>query len=356
MSGGYLHALSLFVHKGPHTKSMYQAQVNHRKVNFLALKYGTGMKNRSMIESFVNPRKDDTFDNSDAISFCLHGIEEHAPDEKEETDKSLMLMTPNAMRRVVKIQNPTTGEEEEKSAIGFGYAKDLRICDITADAWRQLLGFWGFTWVDEQGNQIEDERRPSNNDIYTFLSKLKNINLQTAKSFKQMIEEFCLSDLYQYDDNISLVQNIANFGALMRALVPIRVSVFEGQHRFYLIHNYLHGFYEVTSSIPLKRIKFEQAYKVDVFTTPTEVSFESVEPITCWAEKRAALFSVYGEPGYEIQKSGRQTDRAEIRAALFSVHGVPGCEFRKPCANTSSSSLQNRPSITVNCGNPQLTC
>ena len=272
MSDGYLHALALFVQKGAYTKSMYQAQVNHRKVNFLALKYGTGVKNRSMIESFIDPHKDDTFDNSDAISFCLHGVEEHNTDGVGLADRHLMLMTPNTMRRVISVAAPDSGQEEKRNAIGFGYAKNLKVCDMSGDNWRRLLTFWGFTWVDQEGNHITDNRRPTDADICTFLSMLKTIDLSSKESFESMINEFCLEDLYTYDNSVLLEVNVNRFGALMRALVPIRVSIFEGQHRFFLIHNYLHGFYEVTSSVPLKRIPFYEAHNMTEDSNWVEVS------------------------------------------------------------------------------------
>ena len=121
-----------------------------------------------------------------------------------------------------------------------------------------MLAFFNMRWVDEDGNEFKDNRNPSKQDLYSFAVEIGSIQLKTKLDMKHMLLYYKIQGrIYSYNEEKSLHENLSDFGACLRSLVPVRPGFFEGQHRELLNVLFLYGYYRASSEIPLPRVDFK---------------------------------------------------------------------------------------------------
>ena len=81
--------------------------------------------------------------------------------------------------------------------------------------------------------------------------------LQSIDGFKKFIHNQGIQTLYDYNDEKDLFWNIQHFGQLLRSLVPVRMSIPDGQHRFYIMAQYAQGYWSLTSRAPLQPLPLD---------------------------------------------------------------------------------------------------
>ena len=81
----------------------------------------------------------------------------------------------------------------------------------------------------------------------------EEVDLLTIDSFEQtLINKFKLRDLFVPDPDVPYELNLVAFGDLLRAYVPLRIAIFDGQHRMALVCYFVTGNYFPTPVINSK--------------------------------------------------------------------------------------------------------
>ena len=275
---GFIHMLTLLVERGLYSKQPYMAHVNHRDVNFIFVNQGENGR-QSLIESIVSDSQGDSFDGGDKICVTLHGVEHKKTTEILDRDR---FRSPNCMNATISKELSAPGRSrkspkyEDVIKNGLGYAQDKTVTDISEEGFRRLLLFFNMKWVNGDGKAVEG-RRPTEQELHSLLLMLAEYDLRCSSGFKKMLEDFSLTEMFSYDDDDSIYKNLAQFGHFLRALVPVRLGVYEGQHRFYLLLIYLHGYYVPSNDVPLKKTSFKKVHKADperVRSTESRVSLD----------------------------------------------------------------------------------
>ncbi len=239
---GYLHFISLLVERGVYSKQPYMANVNHRGVSYLKLNNGEG-NNKPLMEAMYSDSPDDTFNTGDVMSYFFHGV----------------VLSGNSVptrKSGLKTFAPASYPQDHGESIrGSGFIHGLKVCLLKLDHFKRLLRFFNIQW-----DKVDDDYSPSLYEISSFMSYFIDVDLKTREGMISFLKKFQLETFYAYNDDIAHEDNVSFFGYVLRALVPVRASCFEGQHRWLPMINILHGHYETTADVPLKKRRFSEVF------------------------------------------------------------------------------------------------
>jgi hypothetical protein len=253
---GYTHLLSMLVECGQHSSQPYVAFSNHRQINYKNLNEGHSNTQIPLTHAMVAPEKysasfSPTFDNKDHISFMMHGLRSWGGDEPDkDDDHNVFLKSPSVM-----VANDCPGGIVN----GPGCIKGKSVQYLNGVQFKRTLLVFGMKWVDDNDDEIPDDAEPTIEDQLALLLMLGEWSLQTKNGFNRMLKKFNMQSFFKYDDDHSIGDNRFRFGRLIRSLAPLRLTVFEGQHRFHLLVLWLCGFYKPSPMLALKKIKLPDA-------------------------------------------------------------------------------------------------
>lgn len=113
---------------------------------------------------------------------------------------------------------------KELPLLGIGYADSnipdvVDVSDMNAKEFRRILMIYGYKWTGNGGK----EEYATNEAMQSFFW-LVRFKMDSVYSFKQFLEKFNMQNIFQYNDNLSLTVNFQNFGILIRALTPLRMT------------------------------------------------------------------------------------------------------------------------------------
>ena len=244
--------MSMFVERGKFSKQVYMSKCNHRDMDFGPIMDPHGDA-PSMRSSFVNPKEVDAFDRSDLMSFFFHSIS----DEPCDLDDDL-LCTPSMLH--VTASHLSDGETPYMP----GYIPNRKCVPVSGADFKRLLLFFGYEWVDEEGDARTDDEPPLVGDLVSFCRLFDSVRLSNTDEFKQFLNDFDLLEFYPMrDDSVTVQTHCWNFGELLRAVTRVRIGTFEGQHRFYLFVTFLTGHFIPDNKTFLSRKVFEEAFSGD---------------------------------------------------------------------------------------------
>ena len=216
--------LTAFVERGRYSNHTYQPMVNHRHLDMNCFHYPfMDEQNRQiqpLLKSLISPDDKHDFSSGDKMSVAFYEVKDTSKMSREQIMRSGFqpIMTQTAM-------------EVNDDTFGIGRIKDRAAGMVTIDGMARCLQFFNYEWgagasVSSASVQVMHEH------FVTFMKLLAEVDLSTHETMKTtLIEQFHLGHCFTVLEEMTMEANIAAFGDLLRAFVPLRVAVYDGQHR-----------------------------------------------------------------------------------------------------------------------------
>ena len=214
--------LLCFVETGLYSNQPYQPSVNHRLMNFDVFVYSTasGDENEAptppLMQSMVYPQPHTRFSLSNRISIMFYEVEESST-----TDNDLGILSCGV------LCNKET-HLPFQSRINGRIAKKVTLATLQ----RTLALF-------NHSSSLTNE--PTLSELAGLAKILGNWKLDDEVAFRKFIEDTCLSRFFKPNPDASLETNFRHFGQVLRSLTPLRIAVYDGQHRFMLCKFFAEG-------------------------------------------------------------------------------------------------------------------
>ena len=217
---------------GRYSNQLYQPIVNHRRLNYNVMNHTHGTS-RSVNACFANPADDESF-NEKTMVFTMYQRGDIA--EGSQANPDLMLRSLGGC-----------ATSASKMPVD-GFIADAEYCLISCDSFHRLLNFFGFNWVDEEGERVA--RDPSAHEILSFTQMIGTIP-GTPDEFKKQLKSWKMESIFGYDNTHTLEWNLNSFGWCTRSFVDARIGIVEGQHRVDRVVGHTVGTQESSSLIPI---------------------------------------------------------------------------------------------------------
>lgn len=239
------------IERGLFSRQCYMAAGgNHRE---LQMKHWVSLDEKkpcTMIDSLLYYYGNDQscrFDIDSHIGMCFHGVEACSNTTSDESVR---------LRSQCKLVSQSGG----RIASGFSFAKDRCFSNMSGEHFTRLLRFFGLQWWDQEANAVKSiESEVTFEDISTFVALFCNVDLLSEEGFKSFYEKFEFSDVFTYDETDDIFVLNAYFGELLRSLVPVRLQVYDGQHRMLLMALFSTGCFNPTTQVPLEVTAWEES-------------------------------------------------------------------------------------------------
>jgi len=261
--------LSMFIERGRYSQHVYQPQINHRSLEYnnyhSTMIDDNNQETIPLIESMTSTDLKLNFSSANDVNLVFYQMDEGSP----EADTGRPIKTQNIMQ--VDLDDKT--QILEYGTIDNRYAKDVNDAGL-----RRAFDFFNVKWNKTPGGHVETE------DLVSFVDLLSTCDLSSVKAFQEtVLDRFMLNELFVIDPLCCLEANLAAFGELLRAYVPIRIAVYDGQHRMALTAYFVIGEYEpmpVIKSIPFlpTRVKcFEEGKMTFPVETPESLEYKNMQ-------------------------------------------------------------------------------
>ena len=256
--------MSLLHERGAASRAMMQPDVNHRVTEEMFFNEWTaddkGGKQKPMMQSFISQDDADRFTFANPISCILY--ETYEPDEDD-----IFAKHPS---RLIKTHLPMTiSRTGEKRFTGHGVMGSSKGSFCSLDAFNRLLALFGLKMPKKKK---ELELTPTDpcfaiariDDIYTFLNSFDQEDLEwkNVEGFKKFLVKYSRIG-YTYQEDLTLRQNINLLSFWIRALVPVRAAIPDGQHRGQIFTYCLFGNFQIDSHAPLHEFQDDEWKGVD---------------------------------------------------------------------------------------------
>lgn len=254
------------IERGLYSHQCYMAAGgNHRELQMRHWVSRDEKKPCTMIESLTYYHtKDEScrFDIDSHIGMCFHGVEKTGQTTSDESVR---------LRSQCKLMSMCGGG---RFASAFSYADERCFTILSGVQFKRLLRFFGYRWVNSNGTEKEDGSPVSLVDIATFVSLFEEYDLVSHEGFAQFYEKFNLNEVFTYDKSDDIFQVNAWFGELLRSLVPVRIQVYDGQHRMLLMALFSTGCFNPSTNVPLDRLSWEGSRYNKFNVSETQLNLE----------------------------------------------------------------------------------
>ena len=165
-------------------------------------------------------------------------------------------------------------EEEEKTHEAV-YSNMNRVDSLKVRSFLRLLDVFGYTWSDAPAASEE----VGLDAMVSFLKILDQADLSSATGLECTLKHYNLDRLFKVDRTISHEVNCARLGQTLRALQPVRIGSYDGQHRMNALGYSVIGQFnvkaEIIEGIPPQCLTHGEAvrqcgYLKGVLTAPSE--------------------------------------------------------------------------------------
>ena len=240
----------MFSERGLDSGQLYQPELNHRQVQHTYLNHGRSTKTgfqRAMKICHCDPRGYELFSNNNLISIHWYSVRALPEDDSAATVSDAMAMTSLKSHSKLKLKSVSSLVDRES------YIKDRMATHVTGFVFKRALEFFNYEWVDESGTVVPGETNPTPADLCAFAELFEGIHIERPEGFKAFLKEFNMDPVFRYKDEYGHFANVRMFSDLLRALVPMRPGIFDGQHRWMLLALFSHGHCDPRAVIPLER-------------------------------------------------------------------------------------------------------
>ena len=247
---GSLSLLSMFVERGRLSGHPYQPDVNHRFINFETF-YNQNINEEGVIqpplvESLVTPTPKTDFSNNDKIGLHFYEIEEGTS-----TEYSRQLLSGNTY---------SVNFPENENFSGSGSIKNRMASKVTNAGFKRVLKLFGYKWMQKQKpkktnnkkkNQAQEvpDEEPVTLEVLLEFANLMNVPMTSNEDICNMVKQFNLENIFQVDEALTAEENRRHFFLLVNSLAPLRLCVFDGKHRFFLLLLWVIGIYDARQQI-----------------------------------------------------------------------------------------------------------
>jgi len=237
---------------------VYQPNVNHRSLDHSTLLgervTESGVK-PSMITSLKSAHREEIFDTLTTMSINFYELSPSVDFDENGLMVDDFVGYPETMLKTLCCMHVDTQKEE--NVFDVGIMKNYRMVLPTGKAFKRALELFGYCWMDENNEVVGDDREPRIDEISAFCQELcKGQDFRSVKGLRKFLTHFGLTDVYNIDADAEdcpreVMKHLRRIGQVIRALQPLRMSAFEGQHRCYLLTQFLSGYLEPTNTVPL---------------------------------------------------------------------------------------------------------
>lgn len=246
-----LSVMSIFTDRGMGSGHLYQANCNHRKLDFTNLtstqKREGEPDQRALVLSFIDQQPGEKFDTTTpmSFSFCQVRNEREGLKPKPYSHNELLLDYP------LEDDHELHGSEVLDTWEGFDTWTEF----VSAKTMQRAFHFFNREWMADDGNNVKDlNSQVGLSDFVRFFQLFGDHDFSTPDRFRHFVETFGLLDgTYAYDDKLPLTDNIRQLGELFRSVCDLRLLVFDGQHRWCVACLFLTGNFKINNKIPLRR-------------------------------------------------------------------------------------------------------
>ncbi len=271
--------LTLFEERGLFSGMCYQAPVNHRSVKVADIVCQRRVNDEvygPFMESLVSGEPHLQFDKNNVISLWFHGVETG-------DDSGCRLKSHNLVHA-----SKDEGGVIAGAGFGFSFIRGKHAIALNGNIFKRCLRFFNYKWVDKQGVEKEESCLPTLDDLNAFCRLFAECDFKTENGFKSFLTKFSLSGLYEFQEGVCLHEQYRMFGCLLTSLVPMRVAVYDGQHRFMPMGLSMCGFYTPDNKMPLtKGVSFAEKHGVN-----HETAWENLQ---CWRTMNMKIGCVAAE-------------------------------------------------------------
>ena len=254
----------LFLEYGPASGMPYHLKTNHRlldTVHFEQHRIGqNGERLPPLSESAVSKDPAQSFDAISGIMFLPYQIQ-RKPNKWHPLSANTMCSASAVVPRANKSHR-----------MYDCYLRDVVGEDVTAKGFKRTLAVFGYKWCDGEGNEFPDSTPVKAVDIACFLELFVDCAVTSKETFTAFVEKFQLEKFIEWSDIIDwepevmsqlpsnwkfmekarALCNMARLCKLLRGLYNFRVSIPEGQHRFFFCSYILNGYTKLDNVIPLQ--------------------------------------------------------------------------------------------------------
>lgn len=240
--------LTFFMERGKYSHQTYQPKVNHRFMNFECFDFpftdDENRKTQPLMESLLNPDEQHSFSTGEKMSIAFYEIK----DTRGLTDDEMF------KRDIQPIftQNAIQVDFGSNDIFAIGRIKDRGATAVSSDAMIRCLEFFHYKWfkAPKSSNMVGPNHKVVHEDFMSLLSLLTKVDLTSHDTMrKTLVDRFHLGSKFTVRENLSMESNIAAFGDFFRAHVPLRISLYDGQHRFMLLCFVAIGVYHPVAAV-----------------------------------------------------------------------------------------------------------
>ena len=215
--------LSCFIERGRYSNHTYQPNVNHRHLDMTNFHFPFLDNNNRTIQplmtSLLTPDEKHDFSSGDKMSVAFYELNDtKGMSPKQITEAGL---TPVVTQTAMDVNDDT---------FAIGKLKDRAAGLVTVAGMQRCLQFFNYKQEESASPEVLHE------DFVTLMKMLAEVDLSTHETMQEtLIEKFDLSYYFTVQKNMTMEANIAAFGDLLRAFVPLRIACYDGQHRLIMM-------------------------------------------------------------------------------------------------------------------------
>jgi len=248
------HLIMCLLHeRAPVSRAMLQPDVNHRITEEVYFNEWTddekGNKQRPMMQSFVSKDDANRFTLSNPMTYILYELEDVEDFPGDDPSRLISTHLPMTIPRC-----------DGKRFTGRGILKGVNAKLCSLDSFAKLISLFGYKPKERSSspdNSFHGITRIT--DVIQFLGSFDEelLHWEEEQGFRNFLLAFPKIG-YKYDESLSLRQNINMLSYFIRALVPVRVAIPDGQHRGQIFTYCLFGNFQIDSRAPLQEFQVDE--------------------------------------------------------------------------------------------------
>ena len=253
----FVNVLPMFIEFGATSGQPFMGSFcNHRDLD-VAFWHSASLKSKkSLIESLLVGKGSYKFDVNSKMGFYLHAVR----DNNQGTNRIVM----ETNGAIVGDMVSSDGEGFPTRVVSKVIMKDRYMDFLDGVTFERALRFFNMKWKrkGKQRNQRVEVNakttKQTHAEIVSFVMLFENYKLDSWNGWSKFLNDFSIQDRFKCLETMCNEDRFYVFGSVLRALVPLRITIYDGQHRGFLMALFLQGFYHPQSYLVNVRWPFER--------------------------------------------------------------------------------------------------